>query len=221
MRPSPRIVPARRRVLILLCVGACAAIVVATVPVLRQCLLRAAGHALVAQDPPARADVIVISTDSLGAGVLEADDLVRAGYATRVAIFDRPPTKSRLEFARRGVQGLDLNAATLQELNALGIAQVEIIPEVTGTEDEGKVLRRWCSAHSVRSLLFISSPDHSRRARRVLVRALTSQGVRVMVRSTPFSDFDADNWWQNRNGVRIEILESEKLLLDLVRHPFG
>jgi hypothetical protein len=49
-------------------------------------LLRAAGWALVASDPVAPADVIVLSLDSGGAGALEAADLVQSGISKRVAV---------------------------------------------------------------------------------------------------------------------------------------
>jgi hypothetical protein len=221
MRSSPRIVPAHRWAPILVCVGACCAIAIGTVPVLRTSVLRAAGHALVAEDAPAKADVIVISVDALSAGILEADDLVKAGYVTRVAIFARSQTPMQREFIRRGVQPLDLTAVSLRLLRSLGVTHIELIPAVVGTVDEGKVLQHWCTANSIHSLMFISTPDHSRRTRRVLNRALDPQGVRVMVRYARFAEFNPDNWWLSRSGQRTEITESEKLLLDLLRYPFG
>jgi hypothetical protein len=39
--------------------------------------------------------------------------------------------------------------------------------------------------------------------------------------SARYSDFDPDRWWGSRGGIRIEIEELEKLLLDVVRHPIS
>jgi len=55
---------------------------IATVPAVRTPVLRAAGWALVVDEPVAPADVIVISLDSGGAGALEAADLVQSGITT-------------------------------------------------------------------------------------------------------------------------------------------
>jgi hypothetical protein len=66
----------------------------------------------------------------------------------------------------------------------------------------------------------VSVPDHSRRSRRVLNRALHQDGITVTVRWTRFSQFDPDSWWQTRNGQRVEIVESQKLIADVLRHPF-
>ena len=59
---------------------------------LREPILRAAGWALVVNDPAAPADVIVLSLDSGGAGALEAADLLQSGISQRVAVFMDPPS---------------------------------------------------------------------------------------------------------------------------------
>ena len=211
--------PTARVTISLLCIVALATMIAAAVPALRHTVLRSAGWALVAEDAPAKADIIIISTDALGAGILEAADLVQAGYARRVAIFDRPQTRMSREFARRGVQSLDLKSVSIQLLHGLGITDIVVIPPVVGTVDEGVVLQQWCVANSIHSILFVSVPDHSRRTRRVLDRALTPHGVRVMVRYARYSEFDPDAWWQTRGGQRVQAIESQKLLMDLLRHP--
>jgi len=183
-------------------------------------MLRCAGWALIAEDPPAKADIIIISTDSLSAGILEADDLVHAGYARRVAIFDRPLVKATRELARRGATPLNLKNTSLQLLHELGVDDVKVIPAVVGTVDEGKVLSAWCAANSIHSILFVSVPDHSRRTRRVLDRALGRQGIKVLVRYAHFAEFDPDSWWRTRGGQRVQAVETEKLLLDYLLHPF-
>src|SRR5882757_10334957 len=124
--------PAVRFAIGVLGIVALATVVAASVPGLRHSLLRSAGWALVAEDPPAKADIIVISSDALGAGILEAADLARAGFASRVAIFDRPGTRISRELARRGVQSLDLKGFSMQLLRGLGLTDITVIPAVVG-----------------------------------------------------------------------------------------
>jgi hypothetical protein len=199
---------------------ALAFIATASVPRVRHSALRSLGSMLVAEDPLQPAELIVISGDSLGPGVLEAADLFKAGFAHTVAVFDRPATRSQREFARRGLPSPDPRAFSMQLLRASGISNILVIPAVAGTVDEGVVLREWCMAHSIHSIIFVSVADHSRRTRRVLQRALGPVGIRVRVRYARFSDFDPDAWWSTRTGQRILIVESQKLLLDYFRHPF-
>jgi hypothetical protein len=222
MRSFRELKPASRWIVILSGVVALGVIIVASAPGPRHSLLRSAGRALVAEDAPAKADIVVVSTDAMGAGFLESADLVKGGFATRVAIFDRTPNRVQLEFARRGIQSLDLKLVSIQLLRALGLTDIVVIPSaVVGTEDEGQVLQRWCAANSIHSLVFVSTPDHSRRTRRVLIRALGLHGVTVTVRYSKYSEFDPDTWWLSREGQRTEAVEMEKLLLDVARHPLS
>jgi len=213
--------PAVRLSVGLLSILVLATLIAAGVPGLRHSLLRSAGWALVAEDPPAKADIIVISTDALGAGILEAADLVQAGFATRVAIFDRSQTRASQELARRGVQSLDLKNVAIQLLHGLGITDIAVMPPVLGTVDEGRFLQQWCAANSIHSVLFVSVTDHSRRTRRVLDRVLIPYGIRVMVRYARYSEFDPDSWWKTRGGQRTLAVESQKLLMDILGHPFS
>lgn len=192
------------------------------VPASRYSLLRTLGNALVHNDPLGPAEVIVISTDSDGAGVLEAADLFHQGIAPRVALFADPPDVIDREFVRRGVPYFNAARVELQQLKSLGITNAEIIPRtVTGTEDEGRILPDWCAERQLRRIVFVATRDHSKRTRRVLDRAMRGRQTTVMIRAARFSDFDPDAWWKTRGGVRTEIQELEKLLLDILRHPLS
>ncbi|HTQ95847.1 MAG TPA: hypothetical protein VMH89_03525, partial [Candidatus Acidoferrum sp.] len=66
-------------------------------------ILRSLGWLIVAQDPVAKADIIVVAIDANGAGTLEAADLVHRGVSTQVAVFNDPPGPVDREFIRRGL----------------------------------------------------------------------------------------------------------------------
>jgi hypothetical protein len=183
-------------------------------------LLRAAGASLVIDDPLQPADVIVITADAQGGGILEAADLVRDGVARKVALFAPPLDAADHEFMRRGIPYEDGTTIGVRQLHALGVENVaKIETTVNGTEDEGVVLAKWCAQQRVRSVVVVSTPDHSRRLWRVLRRSL--QGVTVAIRPAHFSTFEADHWWETRAGARIGIIELQKLLLDVLRHPMS
>jgi hypothetical protein len=202
----------------LLCIG----IVCASVYLLPKTAFRAAGWALVANEPLGLADVVVVPLDADGGGVLEAADLVHSGVTSRVAVFAETPDIVAREFMRRGVPYEDKAARSIQDLEALGVRQTERIPKyVSGSEEEGPALAAWCDQRRFRSVVVVSSPDHSRRLRRVLGRAMKGRPTKVIVRRSHHSVFDPDHWWETHDGVRIQIEESEKLLLDILRHPIS
>jgi hypothetical protein len=192
------------------------------VPRTRVATLQRLGDALVANDPVRSADVIVISVDAGGAEVLEAADLVRNGVSKTVAVLAEPSTPSDAEFSRRGVARQDDASRALQELEALGVVNPVRIPTpVDGTTAEGRVLANWLRERGFRSVVMVVTPDHARRTRRVLRRALKDQNASVMVRVSQYSDFDANAWWHTRAGVRTGIIELQKLLLDILAHPLS
>jgi hypothetical protein len=189
----------------------------------RRPILRAAGWALVTNEHVESADVVVVAVDADGGGVLEAADLVGSGVATRVAIFTDPAdTMVEQEFIRRGIPNEGAAARSVRQLRALGIDSIDYIPGyVSGTEDEGPVLAEWCDQHRFRSVVVVSSADHSRRLRRVLHRSMKGHPTRVTVRSARYLVFDPDRWWEAHGGIRTEAEELEKLLLDILRHPIS
>jgi hypothetical protein len=201
-------------------VVAVAGAVIVGVSGLRVPILRAAGWALVVNEPVEQVDIIVIAADADGAGVLEAADLVHSGVTTRVAVFTDPPDLVDREFIRRGIAYEDEAARSVRQLRSLGVTVIEQIPRaVAGTEAEGQVLPEWCDKNKFYSVLVVSTPDHSRRLRRVLRRSMKGHQTRVTVRPTRWSEFDPDRWWTTRKGIRTAIIELQKLLLDVIRHP--
>jgi hypothetical protein len=185
-------------------------------------VLRAAGWALVINEPVAPADIIVVSLDSGGAGALEAADLMQSGIATRVAVFADPPSGEDHEFIRRGLPYEDASARQIRQLRWLGVADVVQIPRTQGgTEGEGQVLPAWCDQHRFRSIVFVAARDHSRRTRRVLDRVMKGHPTRVLVQPSRYSSFDPDRWWETRDGIRTEIVEFQKLVLEVVLHPIS
>jgi len=198
-----------------------AAVVVGT-PAIRQSILQAAGRALVVDDGVEPADIVVVAADAAGAGVLEAVDLVQRGAATRVAVFADPPDAANREFIRRGVPYDDAAARSAGQFRSLGVTAIEHIPRsVAGTEAEARALRDWCKAQPVRAVIVVTMPDHSRRWRRIAHRTMYRQHTRVLVRPAHYSPFDPDRWWESRDGVRTAVMELEKLLVDVVRHPIS
>lgn len=195
---------------------------VATVPAARRQALQPLGYVLLAEDGFERAEVAIVPTWAGPAGALEAADLFLSGKIGRVAILAGPSDRAQQELRRRGVQVLDSADQLTKVLTALGVTAIERLPRVaSGTEAEGEILSEWCGLHQIGSIVVITSPDHSRRLRRVLRRSMTDASTRVSIRFTRQSSFRPESWWQDRGSSRIVIIELQKLLLDVLRHPFS
>ena len=55
--------------------------------------------------------------------------------------------------------------------------------------------------------------------RLVLDRVMKGHTTRVAVEPARYSVFDPDRWWETRDGIRIELIEFQKLVLEVVLHP--
>ena len=169
-----------RRAPILVVVALAAATIVA-VPSVREPVLRAAGWALIVNEPVAPADIIVIVPGIGGAGALEAADLVQSGIATRGAVFADPPSGEDHEFIRRGLPYEDAAARQIDQLKWLGVTDVVQIPraDIETIEGAAEVLSAWCDQHRFRSIVFVANREHSRRLRRVLDRVMKGHSTRI------------------------------------------
>jgi hypothetical protein len=197
------------------------ALIVELAFLLRVPLLRASGGALVAQDQLASADLVIVPEWSGNPGALEAVDLVRSGNARGVAVLLAPSGRADYELDRRGINAAEFHDWLKGVISALGVPVQNIPSPASGTEAEAVLLLTWCTRNGIRSIIVVTSTDHSRRVRRVLRRTLAAGGIRIVVRAARYSEFDPDAWWKSRDGVRTEIVELEKLALDIVRHPFN
>jgi len=201
---------------------ALAAFAIVAIRSLREPVLRAAGWALVVNNEPVPpADIIVLSVDSGGAGALEAADLLQTGVSKRVAVFEDPLSREGSEFIRRGLPYEDQGARQIRLLRTLGITDVVQISRVNGSGDEGQVLPKWADDQHLRSIVAVATKDHSRRLQRLFDRATKGHPTHVTVQAARYSSFDPDQWWETRGGVRTEIIELQKLLLDIVLHPMS
>jgi hypothetical protein len=143
---------------LILVVVALAAAAIVGVPAVREPVLRAAGWALVVNEPVAPADIVVVSLNSGGAGALEAADLTQSGIATRIVVFADPPSGEDHEFIRRGLPYEDASARQIRQLRWLGVTDVVEIPRTEdGTQGEGQVLPSWCDQHQFRSIVFVAA----------------------------------------------------------------
>jgi hypothetical protein len=206
----------RRRLRLLLV----AVVVIGTSGALTPSIARSIGGVLVATDVLEVADVIIVPGWTHESGALEAADLYKRGIASRVAVLGPAPEPSRQELIRRGVVAIG-DPWVVSLMRRLGVQTIEVIPGYsTGTDADGKLIASWLEQNRVRSAVVVATSEHSRRLRRIMHRALEDKAASVLVVSARFSTYEPDRWWKTRAGVRTTLVELEKLLVDVVTHPF-
>ena len=181
----------------------------------RAAILTWAGALLIAEDSLVHADVIVPLVGGTWDREIEAAELFRAGYAPRVVLTIEPSVPTQTYLAQRGIKVSDPVEDRLQVLSALGVPanRVTVIRKpVTSTFDEARFIGAWAAETSIRTIIVVSSPQHTARAKYIFERCAGSVRTTFVVRPTRLGEFRADSWWMSRAMLRDGIFELQKLL---------
>lgn len=168
----------------------------------RHPLLRLAGSMLVVDENPRASDAIVILSDDNYAGdrATRAAQLLKAGWAPRIVASGRylRPYASVAELERH-------------DLTDRGVPASAIIPVQHHSENtlqECTAIGQVMAYRGWKHLLIVTSNYHTRRAEYICSRVLPS-GFEMHVIAAPDSDYNPDNWWQSRKGIKIFLHEIE------------
>ncbi len=175
---------------------------------------RDAARFLAVADPiPARADAIVVMAGSIGDRTLEAARLYEDGVAPRVLVTRERPSRATTTLAARGVRLPEGAAITRDALTGLGVpaAAITVIRRrATSTRTEARAIARYACSHGLRSLVVVTSPSHTRRARLILRQTL-GPSVALSVRPTRAVPYPAHRWWRVHELAKQVLREYEKL----------
>ena len=171
--------------------------------------LPAIGLALVVSDPLAVTDGVVPLGGDMGARVRHAADLLAAGYASRMIVTDILPSpdgalrsKEQAEQART----FGVPASQLYETDRV----------VRSTYQELLAIRALAERQGWRSLIIVTSPEHTRRTRIMANEAFRASGISVRVRPVEGHGYDPARWWRDERERTLTLTEYPKLLAFLL-----
>ena len=169
-----------------------------------------AGRWLVLNEPPVKADFIVLLAGDLSRPLYGAD-LYRQGYATRIAV-SRPATAPQTENLRKLGIHLPRQDEQFREVlrrKGVPVNAISIFGDSNlSTVQEAETLREFLDGRPTR-LLIVTSPYHTRRVKIVFTRLLPQADIRVL--ASPYEEFP-QQWWTDRNTAVNVVLETAKLL---------
>ena len=170
------------------------------------------GHFLATDDAISQADAIVVlgGEDSSFFRVRHGVDLFNAGYAP-VVVF----SGGTLKDAGIACSSAQLSLEAAQQLGLPPEATV-IADGAQSTYDEAVNIRRLVQQHDWHSLIVVTDPSHTRRARMAFRDVFRDTGIAVIVRPVNEHWYRADSWWRSRDGLRETWTEYLKLLLYVV-----
>jgi uncharacterized SAM-binding protein YcdF (DUF218 family) len=192
-----------------------ALLLLALVAVTVVALLRGAGAWLVVADPlPARGDAIVMLAGAPAARLLETAALYQRGVAPHVAVTRERRSAATITAIRRGVTLPEPHDEATRQLRVLGVpanAITVLRGRAYSTLSEARLIARWACRTGRHSLVVVTSPSHTRRARLILRRALAPDVV-LAVRPAPADFFPRRRWWRHRQTAKLVLSEYQKLV---------
>lgn len=173
----------------------------------RTSLLTAAGQALVENDPPRKADcILVLGGDDFGMRIIKAAQLARDGYAPYVLV-DGPPSLMGHESDQT------ISYAVQQGFPASMFRAVWLPPGVDSTSTEAQYLgNNILKKNGVKTVLMVTSNFHTRRAARFM--RIENPWLQTIAVAAPDKWFAPDRWWKTRNGQKTFFLEWTKTITE-------
>jgi uncharacterized SAM-binding protein YcdF (DUF218 family) len=177
------------------------AMLIGAVYLVRHPLLKLAGGWWVVEDRPERADAILVLGDDNFAGdrAARAAELFRDGMAPAVV------ASGRLLRSYAGIA--ELIDRDLQARGVPASAIVRFPQRAANTREEAQALRDLVKSRGWRRVLLVTSNYHTRRARYIFRKVFPAQ-VGVLTIAARDSDYDADRWWETRQGRKLFFLET-------------
>jgi len=158
-------------------------------------VLRLAGNFWVVDDPPGPSDAIVMLGDDNynGDRAAHAAELFKAGWAPHVVASGR--------YLRPYATISELEA---HDLASHGVPQSAIVlfaHQATDTHDECFDIGKLMAQRGWKKIILVTSTYHTRRSRYTCERLLPPGSV-LRMSAARDSEFDPDNWWHTRDGVK-------------------
>nr|MBC7245814.1 YdcF family protein [Chloroflexota bacterium] len=207
--PKPHLPAKRGRLLRFLALASCLLLVSCTLLlVLRSFWLPAIGRFLVCVDPLQPADAIVVLAGGGPQRVAHGAKLFQAGYAPWLIVTNQP----------LNTPGIRVPYVELMRTEAIwqGAPPERILmaPEIVKTTyEEAIAVRQLATERRFHSLIIVTDPFHTRRARMSFRDALQGAGITISMQPANPSWYRADAWWQSQDELRETWTEYLKLTL--------
>jgi uncharacterized SAM-binding protein YcdF (DUF218 family) len=162
----------------------------------RHPLLRMAGSFWVVDEGPVASDAIVILGDDNYEGdrATRAAELLKAGWAPRIVASGRG--------LRSYASVAELEEHDLTDRGVPITAVVRFAHRAENTRDEAAAISQFISSRGWKRIILVTSNYHTRRARYICERSFPP-GTELRVVAARDSDFDPENWWRTRLGIKI------------------
>jgi len=176
---------------------------------------RSAGRYLVAEDPLATSDAIVVLAGARVERWLEAVDLYHEGWAPHIVLSNGRTDDLEVLLRTRGIRLPGEAEAARDAMVQMKVPAdaIEILTySLDNTAQEAQATRELAGRHRWHRLIVVTSKYHSRRTSFAFRREFRGTPVQIRIRASRHDLATPDRWWTDRADVRYVTLEFQKLL---------
>jgi uncharacterized SAM-binding protein YcdF (DUF218 family) len=182
------------------------------------------GSYLIVKHPLKKSDLIVCLSGASVERSLHAGDLYTKGFAPKIFLSREELPEGYEILETKGLQYPEKRDLALKILQGVGVPKSACISSdrfVGSTIDEARLIRDHVKKRSLRSLIIVTSPTHSRRAWLTFKRVFTQDDVSLIMSPSTYSQFKPNDWWKKRKYVRTVIVEYQKLIYYAITYLWG
>ena len=171
---------------------------------MKEPVLTGLGGCIIVRDKLEPADVIVVlGGDNSGERVAEAIAIYQQGYAPKMLMSGGPLawqlTDAALMKKQAMASGISGRAIYTQERSRSTLEDAQFsLP----------ILR----SLKARSIILVTSPTHSRRARNVFAKYFKGSGIKIIIAPVKKSKFKLEGWWRRHEDTQLVIWEYVSLV---------
>ena len=183
------------------------------------------GKWLVAEDEIVKSDIIVVLMGSVPDRILEAADLYHDGYADKITMVNSHMVGYDV-LLNKGVKIPGNAQLSKSAANSLGVQDKDILVldgNAKSTQDEAIIVKNYLKDNeNIDSMILVTSKYHSKRSKKIFVKALEALNRSIVVTSSPskYDTYNSEHWWRNREDVKRVIFEYLKLFNFYTREQF-
>lgn len=162
-------------------------------------LLKGLAGAWVVNEPPGRADAIVVLGGGLENRPFAAARLFHAGWAPRILLMKVKPGPTTELGLTPAEQSLTRQVLLAEGVDATNL--VEIGDNVASSYDESLAVREWMRQTGARRIIIPTDPFHTRRVNWLYARELAGMHATVIVMAAPRREYTVADWWTHEQGL--------------------
>ena len=172
-------------------------------------LLTAVGRYLIADQPLAKAELILVLSGEPYLRIPEAARLYHEGFAPAILLPHGLKERGTDDLLRVGIRvpdGQEISMKLLEDLRVPRKAILTIQEQSDSTQTEMLTVARFLKTHPSQSMIIVTSKAHTTRASKIFLAGL-GPGIRLIMHPVGNDPFDPARWWQDRTDLKQVLFE--------------